>query len=453
VNAAAPLETDNIVWRCDGDWVAFYECPEHGEYVTAWAIHPLDHAALFGDLPDAMWELADDDPSLWLESCPHRGHHVADDEAVWDWDSERFVAPPPFGRVPEHERLHEPTLVSREGLLTDADRARLAAIREQWAPRPRARLTPEPSRSTTTGQELADADDPDVTCLTVFGRDGIVVVGWAHLVSAPAKAGKTTLLGHLVQDWLEAGHRVRWLTEEPKSVWRKRIRRLRRSRPDVDWSRLTVAFPGDDERTTRADAFGSAEQIVIVDTIRAFIPCENENDAAERARGLRPWVNAAHETGKTVIFVVHARKGGGQHGEAVAGTHELVAAVDQIIEVTRVGDDESRRRKLTTLGREFEPVAVLYGMDTEGGIYEIGDARTVQQAEYERSVVAAMQPGVAMSTAEVGAEMETRQAATSSTLKRALHRLCESGRAERTPPYPEPARGKDVKWTRRAGTD
>src|ERR1700680_167615 len=443
---------DSVVWRCDGGWVAFYNCPEHGDYVASMAVHPLDYAALFGDLPDAMWELADDDPSLWRESCPHRGHYVADDEAVWDWENNRFVAPPPFVRVPEYERLHEPTLVSREGLLSDADRVRLAAIREQWAPRPRARLTSEPSRSsTTTGKELAESDDPDVTCLPVFGRDGIVVKGWAHLVSAPAKAGKTTLLGHVVQDWLEAGHRVRWLTEEPRSVWRKRIRRLRRSRPDIDWSLLTIAFPGDDEKVTRADAFACAEQIVIVDTIRAFIPCENQNEAAERARLLRPWVNAAYETGKTLLLVVHARKGGGQHGEAVAGTHELVAAVDQIIEVTRVGNAESRRPKLPPLGRELEPVSLIYGMDTDGGIYEIGDTRTVQAKEFEHAVLAALRPGVPASTKDVAAEVDPRPNA--QRLQRALIRLCETGRVERTPPFPEEARGRDLLWTRRAGTD
>jgi hypothetical protein len=81
--------------------------------------------------------------------------------------------------------------------------------------------------------ELANGDEPELESLPVFLQSSIVIRGWAHVLSASPKAGKTTLLAHIARDWLDQGLRIIWLTEEPKSVWRRRLHRL-----GGDWSCL-----------------------------------------------------------------------------------------------------------------------------------------------------------------------------------------------------------------------
>jgi DNA repair protein RadA/Sms len=398
-----------------GGWVSWHECPEHGDWTTSWGAHPRNVAAYVGDeIPDETWALPADDPSFFMDVCP-------------------IATCTSKGAIP-------PFRVQTEDSLTTVEQARRQAI---WAG-----YHKRPPKWEVNAQEIVESDEPDVTCLPVFGRDGIVVKGWAHLLSAPPKAGKTTLLGHVVRDWLDAGVRICWLTEEPKSVWRKRLKRL-----GGDWAGLTLMFPGEATEQEFLDAAfkPGLYDVIIVDTVRSFIGCDDENDAAKRGNSLLPWVTSAHATGLTLLLVMHARKGGGQHGEAIAGSHASLAGVDQAIEIGRTGNEDSRRRKLTTLGREFEPVSLLYEMDTEGGLYEIGDTRTVLAKEFDQDILAVMPWGREMSTTEIAAELDPRP--NHQRLIRVLTRLCETGRVQRTPPFPEVASTRNLRWTHRAGTD
>ena len=112
--------------------------------------------------------------------------------------------------------------------------------------------------------ELANGDEPELESLPVFLQSSIVIRGWAHVLSASPKAGKTTLLAHIARDWLDQGLRIIWLTEEPKSVWRRRLHRL-----GGDWSGLTLKWgdPSRDHELRERAATGPWE-VVIVDTMR-----------------------------------------------------------------------------------------------------------------------------------------------------------------------------------------
>ena len=88
------------------------------------------------------------------------------------------------------------------------------------------------------------------------------------------------------------------------------------------------------------------ETIVIVDTIRNLLRLQDEKDNSEVSRAILPYIAAAREKNKTLIMLHHNRKGGGEHGEAIAGAHAFFGVVDIALEIKRDGPDESNRRLL-----------------------------------------------------------------------------------------------------------
>lgn len=304
--------------------------------------------------------------------------------------------------------------------------------------------TPPSTSWRVNAQELMDSEEPDVECLTVFGREGIIVQGWAHLMSGQAKVGKSTLMRHLVRDWLDTGMKVLWYTEDPQSAWRTLLRR-----DGGDWSGLTLVYAGIPEPEARAMAASCEEQVVIVDTVRAFIPCEDENNASQRAASVRPWVNeVAHAAGKTLILSVHARKSGGQHGEGIAGSHELLAAADTAIEVNWPGADPlDKKRKLTTLGRVFEPVSMIYE-STDDGLRDVGDSGSIERHDLEQAILQLLKPGRWDTTTAIGDTLEIETSGRKQLI-RTLTRLATFDRIRRDPPINETAERRTVKWTGR----
>jgi hypothetical protein len=293
------------------------------------------------------------------------------------------------------------------------------------------------------GAELADSDEPELESLPVFLQPNIVIKGWAHIIAAAPKAGKTTLLAHVVRDWLDQGLRVLWLTEEPKSVWRRRLRRL-----GGDWSRLTLR-PGEpsQEPELRERAATGPWDVVIVDTIRQFLPVKDWNDAANIASAVRPWVAAVSRSAeKTLLLAHHARKGGGEHGEEIAGSHELYAAVDVGIIIKHYGEDAQRRRKLTAAGREIEPTSVLYEMadDKARTLRCLGSPDAVSLATVQTRILEVLSVE-GIGTEAVRNALEEPRPSRQQVLN-ALTALAESQRIRREPPIGTSVQGKRPSW-------
>ena len=289
-------------------------------------------------------------------------------------------------------------------------------------------------------------DAPPITCLPVLGEDRVVVEGQANLLAAYPKAGKTTLLAQCVRDWMRLGHHVVYFSEESRSTWRTRVQRS-----GGDWSRLRVVFVSSipDDTTALVVAQSSPEDVVIVDTLRAFANMEDESDAARVRLAIRPWVEVSHRHGKTVVIAMHTRKSGGEHGQAIAGSHEFFAAVDQAIELDRFSaDTHSRRRRLTTHGREFETTVVAYTLSDDDDLVSLGSAESIMARETGLAILAHVQ-GSEWQTARQIATAVGRSAAT----RLALRRLVRRGLVERDP-QGNAAPGQTVRYRRapRTGT-
>jgi hypothetical protein len=204
--------------------------------------------------------------------------------------------------------------------------------------------------------------------LPVLGRVGYVIKGLATVLSAPPKAGKSSLVYQCIKEWLDAGETVLYLTEESRPAWRHRLI----SHDLIDRRGLKLVFglgiSTDDllERVRRGE-----ESVVLVDTLRGLgVLGEDENNNSLVAKEIEPWLTACRDAGKSFVGLHHDRKTGGSHGRGVAGAHALVGAVDVILQL-EFGRAANERR-LTALSRLTQPPPLSY-MRQDDGTFSVID--------------------------------------------------------------------------------
>jgi len=76
-------------------------------------------------------------------------------------------------------------------------------------------------------------------------------------------------------------------------------------------------------------------KLILMDTLSAFWRIENENDAAEMTKVVKPLLQLARESGACVLLIHHARKSEGQYGDEIRGSGALFAAVDVALVMKR----------------------------------------------------------------------------------------------------------------------
>jgi predicted ATP-dependent serine protease len=234
-------------------------------------------------------------------------------------------------------------------------------------------------RALTPAQILAEAPTATLESLPVLGREGLIIRGWSHVVAGPPKVGKTELLLACAREWVGAGLRVHWISEEGVGVWAERFRRA----GAPDGLLVTPALGADSEELLK-HALAVDAEVTIVDTIRTLWRVD-ELDNPVIAGMFARW-NAAL-LGKTLIYVHHERKGGGQHGEGVAGGFAFVGSVDRVIEVLYDPNQENRRR-LRFLSRIESPPELVYELNPDGCLILRGEPTALAREEVRRSIVA-----------------------------------------------------------------
>ena len=142
-----------------------------------------------------------------------------------------------------------------------------------------------------------DGSEDDLPYLPLLGRDGYIVQGWSHLISAYLRTGKTELLTTSIHDWLQSGKRVLCFSEEPRTIWRYRIQRRR------EWCPGLRVVLGLGEKPDRLLALmeEADEDIIVVDAIRNLLQLQDETDNSELARVINPRVASARAFNKTLV--------------------------------------------------------------------------------------------------------------------------------------------------------
>lgn len=283
--------------------------------------------------------------------------------------------------------------------------------------------------------------------LPLLGHDGVFVKGSTHLLASWWRVGKSETMSQACAEWLKAGHRIVWLTEEPEDpVWRDRCLELvDMFGHEVPWEHLRMVdvYGSASPAALLAAAVDGLEDIVILDTVYAAIGCEDEDKTAIVRKAIRPWLAGVRAAGKTLIGLVHHRKAAGEHGERISGSHALPSQFDIVLEMAPDKEHENRRL-LSGRARRVRVPNLVLEMDDDGVVSVLSNSQAAGEG-LDRLVIEALGGAGWLTTALV--IMRVKASCSPSTVKRTLTKLARQGHVLREPPIGEDAKRRTVKWT------
>lgn len=222
---------------------------------------------------------------------------------------------------------------------------------------------------------------------------GYLARGGITLFSALWKAGKSTILSHLLKslDGSKAEFlgqavvpgRVLYVTEEHEHLWAGRRDKLLigdhvgmacrpfKMRPTMQEWRDYLKVLSEQVRKYQFD-------VVIFDTLSKMWPVREENDAGQVEEALMPlWSMAQEEV--AIMLVHHSRKSGGEQFVGARGSGGLPAFCEILVEFSRSTDDvKDPQRVLKGMGRYEETPVKLLAELTPSGYIAHGDPDDVK---------------------------------------------------------------------------
>jgi DNA-binding transcriptional ArsR family regulator len=286
--------------------------------------------------------------------------------------------------------------------------------------------------------ELLTSDaERELEYVPLLGVDGLIARGTLTLLGAHPKAGKTTLLIHACRAWVQQNLRVVYLSEDSRAIWRERVKRF----PELNTLILNAIPRAHPENWARAIRELEPD-IVVVDTIRRFMPPKDENDSASVSLALTPFVDLQQELPRTAIVLVHhTKKSLSSDGEItdIAGSHAFTAEVDAILLLAPVREHKRQRILTPIAGRlwTLSPEPLVLELSEDASEYRVvGTAEEVLPETHalstrEKVLHALRVLGEATRTEieeylrEIGEKIPER------TIRDALQRLYEDGKVER----------------------
>jgi hypothetical protein len=286
--------------------------------------------------------------------------------------------------------------------------------------------------------ELLSSDaEHELEYVPLLGVDGLIARGTLTLLGAHPKAGKTTLLIHACREWVQQNRRVVYLSEDSRPVWRERVKRF----PELNTLILNAIPRAHPENWARA-VRELEPDIVIVDTIRRFMPAKDENDSASVSLALAPFVDLQQELPRTAIVLVHhTKKSLSSDGEItdIAGSHAFTAEVDAILLLAPVREHKRQRILTPIAGRLWtlspEPLVLELSEDTSEyrvvGTAEEVLPETQARSTKEKILHALRVLGEATATEITQWLREQGEAVSESRVKHLLGELHSEGQIER----------------------
>jgi hypothetical protein len=322
----------------------------------------------------------------WLVGCEPDRHPVTPLPA-WAYDPEGIPLHPDAEAPPTNEPSRNGENLSTSGSFSGP------AIDNKVVKTPTSRW-PAP----VLVSELSDA-----VSSVEWLWNGCVARRHVTLCSAIMKSGKSTLVGHLLRSLQDgspfAGRqtqkcRTLVVSEESQAIWR-----VRRDALGLDDSLAVMCRPMLVKPTfsdwvdflahVRTCAAGKFD-LVVIDTLSAFAPWENENSAADVQATLTP-LNQLTNAGLAVLAIHHIGKLDGSEGRAARGSTALAAGVDILLEMRRFKPDDrqDRRRVLTGLGRFDEvPDELVIALAEDGSGYTAeGDRKGIAAREVQALIM------------------------------------------------------------------
>jgi len=256
-------------------------------------------------------------------------------------------------------------------LLEDTPEYQNRRTNESTLPEPDSDDEDEKPLFVPLGELLARSPARELEYVPLLGTDGLIARGAITLIGAHPKAGKTTLLVHACRNWVQQNLRVVYLTEDPHLIWGERVKEF----PELNQLILNDFSREHPERWVR----GIRElepDVVVVDTIRRFVPAKDENDSASVSAALAPLVDLQHHLPRTAIVLVHhTKKNLSTDGEItdIAGSHAYTAEVDAIFLLAPVRENKYQRILTPVAGRfwKFTPEPLVLELSESGTEYRV----------------------------------------------------------------------------------
>jgi len=260
------------------------------------------------------------------------------------------------------------------------------------------------SASSGSGIEFVSADDLAGDVAVDYIWQGWAARGHISLLIGLWKAGKTTLLSHLLHataDGGDVGGKVNpckavVVTEESSSLWKRRrddlgiggnvefVIRQFKSKPTLtQWSSFVEGVA---DHVIENDV-----GLVVFDTWQSVSPVRDENDASATMAACLP-LHRLTEAGAAVLLLHHPRKGGGNEATASRGSGALTGFVDLIVELRRYDPErpDDCKRVLRGYSRFEETPTELVVELRDDGYHVVGtrsDATRVERLTILETIV------------------------------------------------------------------
>src|SRR5918994_736063 len=222
-------------------------------------------------------------------------------------------------------------------------------------------------------------------------------------IDGPIKrAGKTTLVSHMVSCILNgqpfigepsAKSKAVWLTEQSATSFRKVLERAGLTDTEdlliLHWYDTIGAEWPEVAKVAADKAVEFGAEVLVVDTLGQFagIRGDSENSAGAAQEAMQPLQEAAARD-LAVVLTRHERKGGGEVGESARGSSAFGGAVDVIMSVRRhQGEARPTVRVIESLSRFDETPDKLVVELTDDGYRSLGDASAFAEREAISAIV------------------------------------------------------------------
>jgi hypothetical protein len=220
---------------------------------------------------------------------------------------------------------------------------------------------------------------------------GFVSRGGVTLFNALWKAGKSTLLSHLIRAF-DGRHteflgreitpaRVLYVSEEHQDIWAERRDELNIGDHVGIMTREHLPFRGRSSPAQWvqlvADIIKAVQQyhfdVVIVDTLSKIWPVREENDAGQVEDALMPLWGITN-TQAAMVVVHHNRKSGGKDFTGARGSGGLPAFAETIVEFSPNSDDRKDCKRLLNSGGRYRETPTKWLIElTPAGYVGHGD--------------------------------------------------------------------------------
>lgn len=165
--------------------------------------------------------------------------------------------------------------------------------------------------------------------------------------------------------------------------------------------------------------------LVIFDTLNTFWSVQDENNATDVTRAIKPLLNLARESGAAILLLHHARKSEGEFGDEIRGSGALFSLLDVALILKR--HEVETQRKLTAISRYPETPRELIIELREHGHEALGDPAAVGKAAKTSKVQSAL-TDLPTPAAEIGKRAGVSRGAAYTI----LDQLLAKGQAQRT---------------------